>query len=221
MNNKYFFRESVVLLIAIVPVIYLGYNYNSLPQIVPTHFGFDGKPNGYSTKTELCFIIIFLSAISAGGYFLLKNLSKIDPKKTAKLSASAFQKIGFAITIFISGVSIIIVYSGLSGHFNFSKLFNPLMGLFFIYVGNLMHSIKPNYFVGIRVPWTLEDPNNWRATHQLGGKLWVAGGIVITILTLLLPQKAGEFFFVITTALLALIPITYSFLYFKKHKQVS
>jgi len=221
MSNKYFFRESLVLLIAIVPLIYLAYNYNSLPQIVPTHFGFDGKPNGYSSKAELCFIIIFLSAISAGSYFFLKNLAKINPKKTAKLSSSAFQKIGFAMAIFISAVSIIIIYSGLSDHFNFSKLFNPLMGFFFIYVGNLMHKIKPNYFVGIRVPWTLEDPNNWRATHQMGGKLWVAGGITITILTLLLPQKTGEIFFAIIIALLAIIPITYSYLYFKNHKQVS
>jgi uncharacterized membrane protein len=82
-----------------------------------------------------------------------------------------------------------------------------------------MHSIKPNYFVGIRVPWALEDPDNWRTTHQLGGKLWVAGGILITACTLLLPSRTGEIVFMIVTSILVLVPIIYSFLYFKKHQR--
>lgn len=215
------FRNILIILIAVLPVIYLAYNYESLPAVVPTHFGLDGKPNGYSAKSDLWLLVIILNIISIGVYFLVKNLPKIDPKKTAKLSSSAFQKIGFGVAVFMSALSIMIIYSGLNNHNNFSKLFYPLMGLFFIYLGNLMHSIKPNYFVGIRVPWTLEDPSNWRATHQLGGKLWVAGGLAITILTLLLPQRAAGIVFIIITALLVIIPISYSYLYFQKHKQYS
>ncbi|HEY5461714.1 MAG TPA: SdpI family protein [Hanamia sp.] len=221
MNNKYFFRNSLIILIAVLPVIYLAYVYNSLPATVPTHFGLDGKANGYSAKSDLWFWVILINLISIGVYFLIKNLPKIDPKKTAKLSTSAFHKIGFGVVIFMSALSILIIYSGQSDQNNFIKLFYPLMGLFFIYVGNLMHSIKPNYFVGIRVPWALEDPSNWQATHQLGGKLWVAGGLAITILTLLLSQKAAGIVFIIITALLVIIPISYSYLYFQKRKSHS
>ena len=33
-----------------------------------------------------------------------------------------------------------------------------------------MHSIKPNYFVGMRLPWTLESEANWRSTHQFASR---------------------------------------------------
>jgi uncharacterized membrane protein len=80
-----------------------------------------------------------------------------------------------------------------------------------------MHSIKPNYFAGLRTPWALEDPDNWRATHRLAGKLWFAGGLVITIAVLLLPTVPGFIFFMSIVAVLVLIPFIYSYRYFKSH----
>ena len=220
MRNRFFIRDVAILMIALVPVAYLAYNYTSLPQIVPTHFGIDGKANGFSQKKKLWLIVIFLSAISAGVYFLIKNLPKIDPKKTAKLSAAAFKKISIAMVVLLSALNILIVYSSIHGSIVLNKLLFPFLGLFFIYMGNLMHSIKPNYFVGIRVPWTLESEDNWRATHQFGGKLWFVGGIIITICTLLFPVEAGSIIFMCGIALMVIIPVIYSYLYFKNHKQL-
>lgn len=219
MSNRNFLRDILILLIASMPVVYLAYNYDALPQIVPTHFGLDGKADHFGPKKELWLIVILLSAISAGVHFLIKNIHKIDPKKAARLSTSSFQKISVGIVIFLSALNILIVYSSISGSIILTKLIFPFAGLFFIYIGNFMHSIKPNYFVGIRVPWTLENEDNWRATHQFGGKLWFAGGIIITISTLLFPAKTGMVIFMTGVALLAIIPIIYSYLYFKKYKQ--
>ncbi len=211
-------KDLFILLIALIPAVYLVYIYHSLPETVPVHFNLSGKPDSYGHKTTLIFIVGLLIATTMGVYLLIRSLPKIDPKKTARISSSAFQKIAVAVVVFLSAISIIIIYSTVNGSFNLAGLFNPLAGLFFIYIGNLMHSIKPNYFVGIRVPWTLEDPDNWRATHRLAGKLWVAGGIGITISALLLPPKPGEIVFISIAALLVLIPIIYSFRYFKKHQ---
>ena len=128
------------------------------------------------------------------------------------------QKIGIAVVALMSAVTISIIYAAQHGTISFNRLFNPLMGIFFIVVGNWMYNIKPNYFVGIRVPWTLESPDNWRATHRLGSKFWVAGGVLITISGFFLAGKPAEYFFVATTLCLALIPIIYSFVYFRKHR---
>ena len=75
---------------------------------------------------------------------------------------------------------------------------------------------KPNYFIGFRLPWTLESEDNWRKTHQLVGKLWVAGGLAITISTLLLPANISFIFFVIIMLTITIIPIVFSYRYFKK-----
>jgi uncharacterized membrane protein len=143
MSSRYFLRNTFILLVAFMPVIYLAYNYNNLPKIVPTHFGLDGKADGFGPKKELWFVVILLSAISTGIYFLIKNLNKIDPKKTAKLSSSAFQKISAGLVIFLSALNILLVYSSISGSIVLSKLIFPFSGLFLIYMGNFMHSIKP------------------------------------------------------------------------------
>jgi uncharacterized membrane protein len=214
--KKNFLLTLVVLLIAVLPLGYLSTVYASLPDTIPTHFNASGKPDDFGTRSTVWIISGILAAASVGLFVLVLNLPKIDPKKTAKLSAQVFQKIGIAVVVLFAGINIAVIYSTVHGTFN-DKLILPLMGLFFVYIGNMMHSIKPNYFVGLRLPWTLEDPNNWRVTHQLGGKLWFAGGIVITVGTLLLPEKTGMVILLCTVAIMVLVPVIYSYRYFKQH----
>jgi len=215
---KKYFQTFIVILLAVLPLIHLLKVYPSLPVVIPTHFGFDGKPNGFSRKEDLIWIVLILSIISVGTYFLIKHLPQFDPKKTASQSAGNLQKITVAVVALLSIINILIIYSAIQRSISFSKMFNPLMGIFFIVVGNLMYNIKPNYFVGIRIPWTLENQDNWRATHHMGGKLWILGGILIILSNPLLSGKTGEYFFVAVTVGLAIIPIIYSFVYFKNHK---
>ncbi|MEJ7685332.1 MAG: SdpI family protein [Segetibacter sp.] len=180
-----------VLLVFSIPLIYLASVYKSLPDIVATHFGIDGKPNGFGTKSEFAGIVLFMVLIPMGVYLLIKNIHKIDPKKSAKFSTDSMNKIAVAIVIFFTGLNILVVYSAIKGELAFNNLMLPFFGLFFAYLGNVMYSVKQNYFVGIRTPRTLESEDIWRKTHQLGGKLWFAGGLLIAIATLLLNNTAS------------------------------
>jgi len=98
------------------------------------------------------------------------------------------------------------------------RLIFPVIGLLFAFLGNVMHSIKPNYFVGIRTPWTLENDETWRATHRLAGKLWFTGGIIIAVAMLVMHPPANVFAFFSITAILVLVPVIYSYRYFKAHQ---
>jgi uncharacterized membrane protein len=215
---KNWLQGILVLILIVLPLFYLLKVYPTLPTIIPTHFGIDGKPNGFNNKHQIIWIIIFTSLLSAGSYLLIKHLPRFDPKKTSSLGSGNMQKIAIAVVALLSAIMISMLYASLHGSLSFSRLFNPLMGIFFIVVGNLMYNIKPNYFVGIRIPWTLESENNWRATHHMAGKLWFVGGILITVFTLFLPAQTGEYFFMAGTLILALVPIIYSFVYFKNNK---
>ena len=57
------------------------------------------------------------------------------------------------------------------------------MGLLFALLGNNMYNIKPNYFAGIRLPWTFESEDNWRKTHHLAGRFWFFGGLIFAVIT--------------------------------------
>ena len=207
--------------ISLIPILYLAYIYNALPATVPTHFDAGGKPNDYSSKSTLFLITAGMSAIAMGVFFLIRNLEKIDPKKFAKSNPGSMNKIAIGLVIFLSTLNVIIVSSAQQGKIGNIKLVMCLIGLFLAFMGNVMYSVKPNYFVGIRTPWTLENEDNWRKTHQIAGKLWVAGGLLITVLALILPGAAFPYFLLPTVALMVLIPVAYSFIEFKKSQKIN
>jgi uncharacterized membrane protein len=208
-----------VFLIICIPILYTISVYPSLPKTIPIHFDLEGNANGFADKDSLWFIMLLMSGVSAGTYLLIKNLPKIDPKRTAGQSPELFYKIALVLVIFLCAISIMIVYASANGSVKINILMFPLLGLLFAILGNYMHSIKPNYFVGFRTPWTLENEDNWRKTHQLVGKIWVPGGLFLTISSLLLPAKPAFIVFITIVILMVVIPGIYSYLYYKKHKQ--
>lgn len=209
----------LVFLILSIPVIYTINVYPSLPKTIPIHFDLEGNANGFADKDTLWFVMLLMTAVSGGMYALIKNLPKIDPKKAAGQSPEVYNKIALVLVIFLSAISIMIVYASANGSIKINKLMLPMMGLMFAILGNYMHSIKPNYFVGFRTPWTLESEDNWRKTHQLVGKIWVPGGLLLTLSSLLLPAKPGLIVFFSVVAIMVIVPGVFSYRYFKKNQQ--
>lgn len=209
--------DAAAIVIWLLPVAYIAYIYSSLPASVPVHFGIDGTPDRYGSKGEFLTTQGIVMGMSALVYLLLKFLPAIDPKKYVKYGEATFQKLALGLVLFMSALDIAIAYATVNHSFEVGKLILPVVGLLFAFIGNIMNSIKPNYFAGVRTPWTLEDPDTWRATHRLASKLWFVGGISLTIAVLLLPNKAGMVIFLSIIAILVLIPVVYSYIYYKKH----
>lgn len=44
------------------------------------------------------------------------------------------------------------------------------------YTGVLCQHARPDWFVGIRTPWTLSSETVWVKTHKLGARLFKAAG---------------------------------------------
>jgi uncharacterized membrane protein len=209
--------DAFVFFIWLLPIIYLAFIYPSLPERVAVHFNIEGHPDREGSKKEILFVVGLLTVLSAGLYYLMKWLPKIDPKRNAKTSPSSFKKIGHAVVLLMSCIGVAITYSAVGGQFTFNQLMLPTLGLFFAYMGNIMYSIKPNYFAGIRTPWALENEDNWKATHRLAGKLWFVGGIIISISAFFLSPKTAMVFFIAGIAVMTIVPFAYSYLYFKKY----
>jgi uncharacterized membrane protein len=120
------------------------------------------------------------------------------------------------IVVFLSAILLVIIQSAKTGTMKSNQFLIPLIGLLFAGLGNFMHSIKPNYFIGMRLPWTLEDPENWRKTHQVGSKIWMIGGILIAVSTPFMPIATGFIFAMIVLTVMVVYPIIFSYQLFKK-----
>ncbi len=219
MNN---FFKKLVWLIIIAPSIYLAIVWNKVPSKIAIHFDIHGNPDKYGNKKEFLFFMGIMILVSIGIYLLLTNVYRIDPKKHAADNKYRLQRLAFTIVVFMAVISFMVIYAGISGvvRLNMRYMF-AIMGLFWAIIGNYMHNIKPNYFAGFRLPWTLENEENWRKTHLLAGKLWFVGGLLITIICLIIPIKLLIPFFILILIPLIIIPAIYSYVLYKKQKTLN
>lgn len=213
---KYSKRSRYILFIflSLIPVFYSLIVWERLPQDVPTHFDLNGHANGYTDKHWLW----ILSVINIAAYLITQNVGRIDPKRINK-SNSSISRLGEVVSLFITGINVLIVYAAIHPEKNVMSYTNPLIGILFIVLGNYMYNLKPNYFAGIKVPWTLASDYNWKKTHQLGSRLWFIGGIVLVIAGLFFPKNIESFVFNTTIAILVIVPIAYSFILFRRESK--
>jgi uncharacterized membrane protein len=213
--------SSIIWVIFLVPGIYLSAVWQTLPVKVPMHYNMAGDIDRYGSKNELLVMVLIITAVNIGAYLLLINVHRIDPKKNGEENKDRMQRMAFVISVFISGLLCAIIYSAVNESIKFIPgIVFPGVGLLLSFIGNYMYNIKPNYFAGFRLPWTLENEDNWRKTHHLAGKLWFIGGFAIATICLFLSFKPGIIVFFIAMAILVIIPFVYSYHLYKQQQKL-
>jgi uncharacterized membrane protein len=204
------------------PAVYLAIAWNKLPERVAVHFDLKGNADRFGNRNELLATAIILTVMNMLVYLVITNIYRIDPKKYAAENKDRLYRIAFAVGLFLAAVLCLIIYSASHGNLKFNTgLILAAVGLLFAFIGNYMPNMKPNYFAGFRLPWTLENADNWKKTHALAGKLWFAGGLVLAILCLFLPPVAAIIIFFAGMSVITIIPAVYSYRLYKKQKALN
>ena len=208
-----FKKEIPFIAVALLPFVYLAYIWNELPKEVPMHWNASGEIDRWGDKSELFMMLFMLTGIT---YFVFLIIPYIDPKQKLQNMGNKLNNLRLILALFMSALAIYILYSVQQKTSNPVLIF-PLVGLLFAFLGNYFKTIKPNYFIGIRTPWTLENEEVWKKTHLIGGKLWFVGGLLMA-LTFVLPNEIQIYTFLAIAAVITIVPIVYSYLEFKKIK---
>ena len=146
-----------------------------------------------------------------------KGEAYLRSKKYDEANDTLYSNFAVLTVAFLSALSTIIIYSSThADEINVGKLILPLVGLSFAGLGWYMPKFKQNYFVGFKLPWTLENETNWNETHKVAGKLWLYGGLFQAVVTLILPMKFGMIGFMLAIAVMVIIPSVFSYRLFKK-----
>ena len=207
-NKRTLILTSIVILIPIVVGCML---WNKLPDTIPTHFGMDGTPNGWSSKPFTVFglpiLILFLHLLCLGA-------TSLDPKYY-NMSDKLYGLVVWICPI-VSLLVVISCYgSALGIEVNISRYIMIGCGIIFMVVGNYLPKCKQNYTMGIKLPWTLDDEENWNHTHRFAGFLWVVGGVAIMVNAFL----EWTWLFLVIVFLMVIIPTVYSYLYYRKNQK--
>lgn len=212
--TKFLKAEWLQLLILIAPFVMLGLVWDRLPERIATHWDLHGNVNGYTSKG---FGLFLLPIINIGLALLLGFLPRLDPKAAKmNLGPEVMKRFRIVITAFLVVIFAFILLAPLGIPLDIGVGIRfAVIGLFLV-IGNYMPKLKPNYFAGIRLPWTLEDPENWRRTHLFAGHLYVGASLLTLLLEVTLPQGARDVLLIIYIGVLVIVPIAYSFLLWKK-----
>ena len=199
---------------------YVFWALPAMPETVPTHWGADGSVNGWSDKGSTIFMGVIMPFLML---VLLFAVPFFDPRGASfNRFKGIYQGFSVAFTVFMIVMAWLTPATALGLIPESGSLVNILIfgffGLLLVGLGAAMPHIEPNYTFGIRVPWTLDDPDNWRRTHRFAGPVFVVMGAVMLVAAFFsasIPQAA--LVAVLLVALLGGVALVtlYSFLLWK------
>jgi immunity protein, SdpI family len=185
--------------------------YARLPDPYPTHWGLHGEANQWVAKPWGPFV---LPLVAAGVWLLLAVLPAISPRgyRIEKFGPS-FARMLVLINGFFTALNGVVVAQALGAHLGMGRVLLLLTGALLVGVGNYLGKTTPNFFVGVRTPWTLASPVVWERTHRLAAWLFVATGALLVLVGALTDRAPTVLLAVLVPAL---VPIVYSYVIYRR-----
>ncbi len=130
-------------------------------------------------------------------------------------------KAGQGYIYFMAAIHIVMLLAIVFQRDNLVGLVVPAgVGILFLLIGNYMPRIQPNWFMGIRTPWTLSNDRVWRESHRFGGRMFMLGGLAM-LFAPLLPTTWAFIPIIVVVLVCAVGPIAYSYWLFRKYVAVN
>ena len=173
-------KELPIIFFSLLPILYLVYIWKELPEMVPTHWNWNGEIDKWSSKNQLITLTLLMSF---GTYISLTLGQFFTNKRWIIAMGDKFMHFKFALVVVIVALSLFILHCIKLQQLNDTFLF-IIIGAIFMVIGNFMTIFKPNNIIGIRIKSTLNNDAKWKHTHQFASKLWMTGGILTIVFSL-------------------------------------
>ncbi len=209
-QNKWTLATSSLLILfpSIVGVCF----WEKLPIHVPVHWNMNGEIDGYASRAVAVFA---MPLVCLALHWLCVLVTMLDPKNREQ-NRKVKGMVLWIVPVICWFVSALIYAIAFGRPVPVTQVTLGWMGVLFMVIGNYLPKCKQNYTIGIKVAWTLNDEENWNATHRFAGRVWVIGGVLLLLGTFL-PLTAYLWAMFGVVLLLALAPFVYSYIYYRRH----
>ena len=190
--------------------------YTRLPDSLAVHFDLEGNPNGWMPRPVGAFFGPVFILLLAG---LLRGVRRIDPREEnyARFDR-AYETIVASVLLLLLGTHLIVIATALGFRVPVGRLVPALVGGLFVATGNVMPQMRPNWWFGVRTPWTLSNDRVWTRTHRLAGYSMTGAGIVMILSGFVFPVRLGAPIVVGAAVASVLAPAVYSYLTWRREQ---
>jgi immunity protein, SdpI family len=214
--NKFKFA-IVIILIQIALSFYLGLPLADDAK-VPSHWNLQGEVDGWTGKYQSIIMFPLINIVLFCLMFFFPSISpryRNDPENFDKILPSSLNLLVF----FFAAIHIFTILIA-RGYLPTENLFVfILLGLLFILVGNLLPKVPANFYLGVRVPWTLSSDVVWKKTSKITGKYFAIGGVIFIIIGVIGKITViVKMLIILVLTLIIVLPILYSFSVYKKEQ---
>jgi uncharacterized membrane protein len=212
--NRLTVREDAPILAVLALDLLFGLaTWTRMPARVPVHFGLTGEPDRWGPGWMNA---VLLPLVACALYALLLYAPLIDPlRRNYPVFSDTVRFFRSVLVLFLVGLHVAITFASLGRNVDMGFAVRIGVPLLFVALGNRFGRLRHNWFFGIRVPWTLSSEDVWNRTHRMAGRLWVVGGILM-LPAAFLPPSAGVAILALIAAVLAIVPIVYSAVIFRR-----
>lgn len=207
-------RNAYLTAVALVVVSFVlsAYYYPRMPDQIASHWNASGNVDGAMPKLWGLFL---LPTMTAGLLVLFAAIPRIDPLRENIADFREYYDLFVLLFVaFMLYVHVLTILWNLGYRFDFMMVLSPAIGVLFYFIGTLMSRVEPNWFVGVRTPWTLSNDDVWKKTHTRAGPLFKIAG-VIAVLGVLVPDYA-IFLVVVPVLLVSIYLVAYSYVEYRR-----
>jgi uncharacterized membrane protein len=151
--------------------------YPRLPERVPTHWNLRGEIDAYGSRLVPTLLMPVALLLVWG---LMRVLPSIDPRRRnfEKMQGAYETIVNGALTL-LAAMHVVILAMTMGMPIDITRIMPVMIGFLFIVMGNVMPRARPNFWFGIRTPWTLSNDRVWERTHRVGGYVMVCAGLLM------------------------------------------
>jgi uncharacterized membrane protein len=205
--------ELVQLAIIAAMFAVAAWAWSRLPDKIPVHWNVHGEVDRFGGKFEG---LLVFPLTSLGIYALTLILPVFDPGRlNYRNFAKAYNAIRIVFVVFMGLLYTVTLMVAFGNSISVNTVVMLLMAVLFIVLGNFMSKIRPNWFVGVRTPWTLSSKLSWDKTHRLAGWVFMLIGTMFALVAAF-PSAWVLITTLIVDGLLVIWIIIYSYLVFRR-----
>ena len=200
-------KDAGIVTLLALDLLFGLFMWRVMPARVPIHWNAAGRVDGWGPSWVNAFLV---PAIAGFVYLLFLYLPLIDPsRRNYPRFEGSLRALRALIVGFLVLVHVVVVAASMGYPVKVDLVIRLALPLLFVGIGTRLPTLKPNWFFGIRTPWTIANEEVWERTHRFAGALWIWGGAAL-VGCAFLPSESGFPAFVAGIVVLALVPVVYS-----------